>query len=286
MSRIKSLCKDSRHFEEVPVLEARSVDSSHQDDHFNAIQAHLKSAAVVKIKLGFEDDDCRYLEQVILNLNQRHGHGLPIDHSASRGWFWDIRPMAKSPEALHQARSETANHFPWHTDCSYESSPPRYFGLQVLEPDCCGGGTLSILKVEKIVAHLSESSRSALCQSEFSINVPPEFIKAENDGQIVGSILSIDDGEWVMRFREDIFTPLTEAAASALAELKDVLSGPAIEAEILHLTPESMPRGSLIIVGNRQWLHARNAVKDPNRHLRRVRWDAQPFGSAPLTTIS
>jgi hypothetical protein len=264
----------------VPLLEATSLDCLKQDDHIQVIHSHLESAGIVKIRLGFDDDCCRYLEQVIMKLNQNYEHGLPIDHSATRGWFWDIRPLAKPPTTTYQARSETANNFPWHTDCSYEASPPRYFALQVLQPDFCGGGTLSVLKVERLLARLSMPSRLALCKPEFRINVPPEFIKAEDDRQIIGSILSFDRNMLTLRFRADIFTPLTHAAASALTELKGVLSGPEIEKEILHLKPNNMPRGSILLVDNRMWLHARNEVKDPNRHLRRVRWDARPFESA------
>ena len=148
----------------------------------------------------------------------------------------------------------------------------------MLQNDRCGGGTLSILNVERLLRHLSEASRSSLYHPEYSISVPPEFIKNEGQRQIVGSILCDDEnGNTSLRFREDIFTPLTKAAASALDELKSVLSGPEIGEEILHLHSEYMSRGSIILVDNRKWLHARNEVKDPERHLRRVRWDAREF---------
>lgn len=35
------------------------------------------------------------------------------------------------------------------------------------------------------------------------------------------------------------------------------------------------------MMDNERWLHARNEVKDPNRHLRRVRWDAREFANHP-----
>lgn len=275
--------------QDVPLLQAPSLDCAQKRDHIDFINTNLELLGVVKIDIGFEDDQCHYLEQVIRNLHQYHGHGLPIDHSATRGWFWDIRPMApvgqdddstasNSSLPRYQARSETARDFPWHTDCSYESSPPRYFALQVLQNDRCGGGTLSILNVKRLLGHLSEASRSSLYRPEFSISVPPEFIKTEGQRQIVGRILCDDDnGNAGLRFREDIFTPLSKSAASAIEEFKAVLSGPEIQEEILHLHSECMPRGSIILVDNRKWLHARNEVKDPNRHLRRVRWDACAF---------
>lgn len=169
--------------------------------------------------------------------------------------------------------------FPWHTDCSYESSPPRFFALQVLQPDKCGGGTLSVIQVDWLLSRLSADARHALSECEYGINVPPEFIKDDKQLQIVGRVLSTPGliQHPQLRFREDIFTPLTDRARSAMEELKALLLGPGIQTEILHLTPELMPRGSIILLDNRRWLHARNEVRDPNRHLRRVRWDSRPF---------
>lgn len=173
------------------------------------------------------------------------------------------------------------NEFPWHTDCSYEASPPRFFALQVLHPDQCGGGTLSVLKVDNLLKLLSESTRVALQKKDYLITVPPEFRKTDNkDESIIGSLLSPDpeSGSLALRFREDIFTPLTGEAGLALEELKSVLLGPKAQAEVVNLTAEMMPRGSIIIMDNRRWLHGRNQVKDPRRHLKRVRWDARQFG--------
>ena len=173
------------------------------------------------------------------------------------------------------------NEFPWHTDCSYEASPPRFFALQVLHPDQCGGGTLSVLKVDNLLKLLSESTRAALQKKDYLITVPPEFRKTDNkDESIVGSLLAPDpqSGSLALRFREDIFTPLTGEAGLALEELKSVLLGPKAQSEVVHLTAEMMPRGSIVIMDNRRWLHGRNQVKDPRRHLKRVRWDARPFG--------
>ena len=82
-----------------------------------------------------------------------------------------------------------------------------------------------------------------------------------------------------LRFREDITVPLTQNASKALAELKDVLKNDIVQAETIHLRPEILPRGSIIMMDNRRWLHSRNEVKDPERHLRRVRWDATQFGA-------
>jgi alpha-ketoglutarate-dependent taurine dioxygenase len=181
-----------------------------------------------------------------------------------------------------RARSETMEEFPWHTDCSYEACPPRFFALQVLQPDRCGGGTLSVLEVAKLLSHLSPAARQQLAQPEYEMRVPPEFVKDGGGRTIVGSILAPDMDETCpqVRFRDDIITPLTPGATRAFQELKDILGSPWVKEQILHLTPQQLPEGSIIIIDNRRWLHARNHVRDPNRHLRRIRWDAQAFGTS------
>ncbi|KAF7585495.1 hypothetical protein BBP40_010806 [Aspergillus hancockii] len=266
----------------IPYLKAPTLDFATNQSHVSNVQQHLQTAGVVKISLGFDDNDSYYLHRLIRGLHKYHAHGLPITHSAHRGWFWDIRPsqtVFQCPD--HQARSETMNEFPWHTDCSYEASPPRFFALQVLHPDQCGGGTLSVLKVDNLLRLLTESTRATLAKKEYRITVPPEFRKTENkDESIVGSLLAPDPemGSLALRFREDIFTPLTGEAGLALEELKAVLLGSRAQVEVVHLTAGAMPRGSIVIMDNRRWLHGRNEVKDPRRHLKRVRWDARPFG--------
>jgi alpha-ketoglutarate-dependent taurine dioxygenase len=252
---------------------AAAQDAQHVDKH-------LKDSGLLKISLQFEDDDSSYLEQLIQHLHKRHFHGLPITHSALRGWFWDVRPQLGSVVPATQARSETMENFPWHTDCSYEASPPRYFALQVLHADQCGGGTLSILDSARLVQRLSPTTREALCRPEFCITVPPEFIKDQNKKEIIGNVLFVEEsGKTQLRFRADIITPLTSRAELGLEELRQILASDEISTAVVNLTPELLPRGSIVVMDNRRWLHARNHVRDPNRHLRRVRWDARPFGS-------
>ncbi|KAK2766867.1 hypothetical protein FQN54_006181 [Arachnomyces sp. PD_36] len=279
-SRFRLLHEHTEITKVIPEFEARSLDCGRQRSHVNDVQQHLAREGILKINLGFHDDGSTYLQDLIVNLHKGHGHGLPIAHSATRGWFWDIRPSPNSFQSpKHQARSETMEEFPWHTDCSYESSPPRFFALQVVQPDEYGGGTLSVLNVNKLLQRVSSSAQKSLSMSDFRIHVPPEFIKYDGEHSIIGSLLAADDSGALnhLRFREDIVTPLSARAGDALQELKSVLLGTETEAETIHLTSEMLPRGSIVLVDNRRWLHGRNEVKDPNRHLRRVRWDARPF---------
>ncbi|KAJ5950031.1 Clavaminate synthase-like protein [Penicillium verhagenii] len=279
--------KNQRISDLVPLLNVTTEDLAFQSSHLKAVHQTLETQGVLQLQLGFPDDDSEYLQKLIFNLHKKHQHGLPITHSAERGWFWDVRPSPDSFQTPgHQARSETMHRFDWHTDCCYEIHPPRYFALQVLQPDRCGGGTLSLLNVDRMLTLLSPFARKWLSTPNYRINVPPEFMKEAGEKHIRGNLLALKaanhQGGSQLRFREDIMTPLTENCAKALDELKSVLFGEAVQTEILHLDPEILPRGSIILMDNQRWLHSRNEVKDPRRHLRRVRWGATPFGDSSI----
>ncbi|KAH6876397.1 hypothetical protein B0T10DRAFT_585503 [Thelonectria olida] len=265
----------------VPHLEALDLRHAEEPSHVRQVSEQLQRSGMLKISLQFPDQDSKYLQQLLRSLHQDHGHQLPITHSATRGWFWDVRPSKDNFQAgNHQARSETMSEFPWHTDCSYEDPPPRYFALQVLQHDRRGGGTLSVMSVERLSELLSPETRSALIRPEYRIDIPPEFIKDASQRHIIGSVFVSDLGSrsTMIRFREDILTPLTDGAQKALEELKGALQREEVQSHsTVHLTSSDLPKGSIILMDNRRWLHARNDIKDPERHLRRVRWDAIPF---------
>ncbi|KIL93860.1 hypothetical protein FAVG1_02422 [Fusarium avenaceum] len=197
-------------------IQAPDISLAEHIDHVQIISKHLAKSGMLKITLGFADEESNYLTRLILSLHKYSGHKLPISHSATRGWFWDVRPSKDKFQAgNHQARSETMREFPWHTDCSYENPPPRYFALQVLQHDRFGGGTLSIMNVQKLCGLLSPETLSALAAPEYRMTIPPEFIKDSSQAYITGSILGFTPSNRlpVMRFRGDILTPLTDRAA-------------------------------------------------------------------------
>ncbi|RSL43316.1 hypothetical protein CEP54_015137 [Fusarium duplospermum] len=265
----------------LPCLEAPDLTHAENLDHVGRISEQLERSGMLKVSLGFPDEDSDYLKRLLVSLHRHRGHQLPISHSATRGWFWDVRPSETNFQAKnHQARSETMNEFPWHTDCSYEDPPPRFFALQVLQHDRCGGGTLSVMNVDKLSELLSPEARSALLAQEYRITIPPEFIKDPEQKDIIGSVFFTNPSNQstMIRFREDILTPLTDRASLALVELKEALLKEEVQAHsTVHLKSADLPKGSIILMDNRRWLHARNDIKDPERHLRRVRWDACPF---------
>ncbi|KAH8160869.1 hypothetical protein CIB48_g7369 [Xylaria polymorpha] len=267
----------------IPQLTAADLNHASQQPHINRVNRYLQQNGILKVSLGFADPNSQYLKQLVIGLHQHHDYQLPISHSATRGWFWDVRPSSTSSQtANHQARSETMERFPWHTDCSYEDLIPRYFALHVLQHDRLGGGTLSIMNVQRLGETLSLSTRRSLMRREFSFKTPPEFIKDPAKKRIVGSLIATDQHGQpsLMRFRRDILTPLTERASSALRELDMAIENPRTQSHsTVNLTSADIPAGSIVLMDNRRWLHARNNVNDPKRHLRRIRWDAGPFHS-------
>ncbi|KAJ6787658.1 hypothetical protein PWT90_09709 [Aphanocladium album] len=281
----KSTHRRSLHFgaksQHVTNLLASHLSDSQDPQHVEFIAQSLEKDGILKISLRFPDPESTYLESLIKSLHKNYNHRLPITHSATRGWFWDVRPSSTNFQtANHQARSETMEEFPWHTDCSYEYPPPRYFALQVLQPDRFGGGTLSVMSVERLSEHLDASTLATLMRPEYRIATPTEFVKDPSRTWIHGSLIVADvrGAPALIRFREDIVTPLSSAAAAALADLKTALQQLAAQARsTLHLSAQDLPAGSIILIDNRRWLHARNHVNDAQRHLRRVRWDAAPF---------
>ncbi|KAJ5644423.1 hypothetical protein N7507_010434 [Penicillium longicatenatum] len=63
--------------------------------HLKAVHETLVAKGVVQLQLGFEDVESKYLQNIITNLHLTYNHGLPVTHSAERGWFWDVRRAFK-----------------------------------------------------------------------------------------------------------------------------------------------------------------------------------------------
>lgn len=256
--------------------------------HVQRVHSTLRKDGILLLTLDFPDPESKYLSKLTQSLSKNHAHNPPLVHSAEHGFFWDVKPSPASAGKSFQARSHTSDDFPWHTDCSYAADPPRFFALHVLQADRFGGGTLSILQLSKLLGMLSSETIKVLCADEYEISVPPEF--ANGVKSITGPVLSFstfdsssDPGSSKnhprIRFRADILAPLTDRAAGALGELNAVLAGARDRKSdmCVHLDPSAIPNGTVILLDNGRWLHARNQVMDIERHLRRIRWDARRF---------
>ncbi|CAF4340680.1 unnamed protein product [Rotaria socialis] len=158
------------------------------------------------------------------------------------------------------ARSHTDHEFPFHTDCSYESNPPEYMALLVLEQDQLGGGQFEVIQMSDVIKLLSEESRKILAAEDFKISVPLEFRKAKDVDHIYGSIM-LDHHQ--VRYRPDI---LLGHKCHALDEFESIISQ----------VPKHIPKlekYTMILLNNRKYLHARTKILDPRRHLLRIRFN-------------
>ncbi|CAF3718455.1 unnamed protein product [Rotaria sp. Silwood1] len=188
--------------------------------------------------------------------------GECLTHNAEENSFvWHVRPLPTISDTQYPlARSHTDEEFPFHTDCSYESNPPEYIALFVLEQDQLGGGQFEIIQVSDIVHNLSEKSKTILLTENFKIAVPKEFRKVNDIDHIYGPIL-LDHNE--IRYRPDI---VLNDKSNAFNELESIIN--------------KVPRYSLkfekytmVLLNNRKYLHARTKILDFRRHLLRIRFN-------------
>ncbi|KAL1409567.1 hypothetical protein Q8F55_003552 [Vanrija albida] len=225
------------------------------DAELSAVRAALASHGLAILHLPAEDPTSAHLLALASAL------GSPLPHSSAHGALWDVTPSAASG-----ARSHGTQVFPWHTDCSFEAAPPRFFGLHVVRADRFRGGQLRLLAVPDLLAALSASARAALQRDEFEFAVPAEFDKGTRATR--GRVLT-PDGR--LRWRRDMMRGLTPEAEAALAEVDAALAAEDGRAF------GDMRAGVVLLVDNARWLHARSTVRDMTRLLRRVRWEPEVF---------
>ncbi|KAI5820897.1 hypothetical protein BZA77DRAFT_384008 [Pyronema omphalodes] len=244
---------------------------------YDQVRASLAKYGLSVVHLPRQDPDSKY----VVALSQ--ALGLPLAHSSAHGILWDVRPI-EGMDSKRAARSETKECFPWHTDCSFELAPPRYFALHILHPDLCGGGQLRLLSVPHLLERLPAEIIATLQTPQFKFRVPREFMKDKD--HVVGSILMplpLGPGEgtpvWKMRYRREIIDPMNEEAKNALDVLEKVLAeiNEGKTPGVNVLGPDVMTENAVIVVDNARFLHARSEINDPRRWLRRVRWAPEHF---------
>lgn len=235
------------------------------DAEIEAVRMALAKYGLAVVETHFEDVASDYMVNLTKHL------GEPLSHSSCHGILWDVKPVA-SIDSKNVARSETMESFPWHTDCSFEEFPPRYFALHIIHHDRYGGGKLRLVHTDSILKNLTPQIIHILQSPLFKIHVPEEFHKEIN--YIVGPLLS-SDGQRKLRYRRDIIEPLNDEAAAALGEVERSLL--LVDGAARLLGQDVMKDGCIVLLDNARWLHARSPIRDSNRWLRRVRWGPEKF---------
>jgi len=186
--------------------------------------------------------------------------GTAQEHDSLGQDVWNIRYDA-SAEENGATRSLTMKSFPFHTDGSFEEPPPRYLAQYVVKEDRFGGGETLLVKAASVLRRLTAPTCEVLRSTRFRFRVPAEFDKG-----LPFRDVPILFGEGLMRYRREIIDD--EAAGSARAAL-DELDAAIESVEPVRLRLRS---GMILLLDNARFLHARTEVRDPERHLLRMRF--------------
>ncbi|MCF7831292.1 MAG: TauD/TfdA family dioxygenase [Candidatus Pacebacteria bacterium] len=186
--------------------------------------------------------------------------GIPHSHNGDGNYVWDIKPEHIESDKSH-ARSHTYEEFTFHTDCSFEDPVPLYMALYVVQEDRQGGGINKLVDFEKILPALDAGIIETL-KKDFPIKIPKEFFK---DKELIHKPIIFDNNKIAYRREciiEDICSP---DQIQALDSLDNAIH----KSDALML---SLSQNSVLFVDNTRYLHARTMIKDPERHLQRMRF--------------
>jgi len=233
------------------------VAQSNQDlSEVSLYQQCLEKHGICLIHVTGGDPDSSFMTSVV------HRLGKQNPHSKSHTGIWDVKFDPKQNQKSC-ARSMTVKEFPFHTDCSFEDPPPRFFALYVVRADKLGGGFTELIDGWKLLKNFTKEEIYALQSTPYLFEVPLEFNKGYHE--LVGPILSF---EKCFRFREDIITPPQNhpMGEHALNRLKEELKKKENHGKLF------LPDHTLVLVDNGRFFHGRSVIKDPLRHLKRIRF--------------
>jgi alpha-ketoglutarate-dependent taurine dioxygenase len=174
--------------------------------------------------------------------------------------IWHIRYDAAAA-ARGATASLTMEPLPFHTDGAFEDPSPRYLGQYVVREDRFGGGETLLVEVAPVLRRLSAGTLDILRSTHFRFHAPVEYDKGVpyRDAPILF-------GDGLMRYRRKIIDErLCPEARPALDELDAAIGA----VEPLRLRLRS---GTILLLDNARFLHARSEVRDPERHLLRMRF--------------
>jgi alpha-ketoglutarate-dependent taurine dioxygenase len=224
--------------------------------NLSALRRLLEEDGLVLVQAEPGDAAGRSMRRLVAGL------GTADAHHAGGQEVWDVR--YRPGTGATETRSLTLKSFPYHTDGSFEEPPPRSIALYVVREDRFGGGVNLLVEVSEVLKHVSREAQEVLRSPRFRFRVPAEFDKGRPycDAPVLF-------GDGLLRYRREIIDETTCSAAQVAA--LDELDG-AIEAvEPLQLT---LPAGMVLLLDNARFLHARTEVRDPERHLLRMRFSS------------
>jgi alpha-ketoglutarate-dependent taurine dioxygenase len=275
-SSYKTTCKNSTSIksESIGLLENSEVNIE-IDEYNPEVRQHvvqvLKKYGIVLGHVKDADPEGKIFKQLVEEIGEIDTH----DEKGTRTWDVKFDPSVNQQTGT---RSLTLREFEMHTDASFELPPPKYICLYVVKEDSLGGGVSQIIEGRKLLARLSSKTKQIL-QSLYTVRVPDEFYKDRHFEQV-----PILDADMNFAFRRDIIVRdmCSKEQLEALQELESILNTESIiESKFLH-------NGTMLILDNGRFLHARTEVKDKDRHLLRMRFqpNAAIFGILEMLKVA
>ena len=242
----------------IPAFCYRSLAHANSMLDLAAYTYALNKIGILIINLEYQDPDGATMQNIV------NAIGTPHTHDGLDRTVWDIKlGGVHGSESL--ARSHKLDEFILHTDCSYEANVPDFFGLYVISSDNLGGGKNLIIDGSTLIQHLSSSALKVLQSETVKIIVPLEFRK--NIEYIYAHVI---DENFNMRYRRELMdlSTASDDFMLALDELERLCHSPALNRTL------ELPKDAILFLDNKRYLHARTTIKDPSRHLKRIRFFA------------
>ena len=214
----------------------------------------LEDQGLALIETSPGDAEGRELRRIVGQL------GSAEQHDRLGRIIWHIRYDAAAA-ARGATASLTMEPLPFHTDGAFEDPPPRYLAQYVVREDRFGGGETLLVEVGAVLCRLSAATLDVLRAACFRFHAPAEYERGLPPRDV-----SIVFGDGLMRYRRKIVDEeLCREAVPALDELDAAIG--AVEPLRLRLRA-----GNILLLDNARFLHARTEVRDPQRHLLRMRF--------------
>lgn len=218
------------------------------------IRGRLERDGIALIEAAGGDEEGHELQEIVSRL------GTAQEHDRLGQAIWHIRYDAAAA-ARGATASLTMEPIAFHTDGAFEDPSPRFMALYVVREDRYGGGESLLVEVAAVLKRLTARSLETLRSTPVRFRAPAEYVKvaAYRDAPIAF-------GQGLMRYRRAIIDErLCPAAKQSLDELDAAIAA----VEPIRLLMHS---GTILILDNARFLHARTAVHDPDRHLLRMRF--------------
>ncbi|HVA47185.1 MAG TPA: TauD/TfdA family dioxygenase [Pirellulales bacterium] len=224
----------------------------------------LQEKGIALIKAAPGDAEGRELRHIVGRL------GTAEEHDRLGRVVWDIRYDALAA-AQGATASLTMEPLPFHTDGAFQNPSPRFLAQYVVREDRFGGGKTLLVEVASVLRRLSADTLGILRSKHFRFYAPAEYANGipHHDAPILF-------GDGLLRYRRAIIDEDAHGGAKAVLD--------ELDAAISAVEPTALPlrSGDILLLDNARFLHARTELRDPERHLLRMRFSRPTRGPTAI----